>query len=190
VTESGSPWVSATLYGAAVAQMPQAPLPSPHGQITTVADNHPAHDDVHRTIMIKMKGKPAREAQRRLTGEEIGSWTELKTEIDGGGTITLAANFDCNYNSSVDNYIEIVNGQDVTVHANGAICNAQQGGRFFYVRGGATLTLNGMTLKNGSGYNVSVFTLCFSGWPFVTLLQHPPSCNPPFPQPPPCEILL
>jgi hypothetical protein len=110
----------------------------------------------------------------------MGSWTALKTAIDGGfsGTITLAANFNCDYNSR----IVMVDGQDVTIHANGAVCNAQQGGRFFNVNNGATLTLNGMTLKNGySDENVSVFTLCFSGWPFVTLLQHTPSCNTPLP---------
>jgi hypothetical protein len=137
--------------------------------------------------MLKTKGKPAREAQRRLTGEEIGSWTALQTKIEGGfsGTITLAANFDCNYNSEID----IVKHQDVTIHANGAVCNAQQGGRFFDVIAGATLTLNGMTLKNGSASTVSVFALCFCGWPFVTLLQHTPSCNTPFPQPP-CAMLL
>jgi hypothetical protein len=155
--------------------MPQAPLPSPltDGQKITTAENHPVHDDVHTMTMLKMKGKPAREAQRRLTGEEIGSWTALKTAIAGfSGTITLAANFTCNYNSR----IIIVNGQDVTIHANGAVCNAQGGGQFFRVKtSGSTLTLNGMTLKNGSDIDVSVFTLCFSGWPFVTLFcnTHP-----------------
>jgi hypothetical protein len=81
----------------------------------------------------------------------------------------LVANFNCNYNSQI-----VVDGQDVTIHANGAVCNAQQRGRFFQVNRGATLTLNGMTLKNGyTDSVVSVFTLCFCGWPFVTLLQHP-----------------
>jgi hypothetical protein len=78
------------------------------------------------------------------------------------GMITLAANFNCDDNSQID--IDWV-GQDVTIHANGAVCNAQQGGRFFEVHSGATLTLNGMTLTNGSGSEVSVFTLCFCGWP-------------------------
>ena len=69
--EHGSPWASATRYGAAVAQMPQASLPSfsalTAGQITTT-DNSAAHDDVQSTTMIKTTVKPAREAQRRLTG--------------------------------------------------------------------------------------------------------------------------
>ena len=124
------------------------------GQITTTGN--PVHD-VHTMAMVKTKGKPAREAQRRLTDGEIGSWTALKTaiEIEGGfsGTITLAANFDCDYNSQI--YIGAedpqsdLHAQDVTIHANGAVCNAQQEGRFFWVYDGATLTLNGMTLKNG-----------------------------------------
>jgi hypothetical protein len=100
--------------------------------------------------------------------------------------ITLAANFNCDYNSQID----IVDGQDVTIHANRAICNAQQEGRFFGVYDGATLTLNGMTLKNGYADFVRVFALCFCGWPFVTLLQHPPlPATPPSPQPP-CAMLL
>jgi hypothetical protein len=127
----------------------------------------------------------------------IGSWTELKTEIDGGfsGTITLAANFNCDYNSEIDidpsgrrtALIEIGNGQDVTISANGAVCNAQQGGQFFRVAG--TLTLNGMTLKNGSSAEyVSVFTLL---WLAIcnTSATHTPSCNNPSPQPP-CAMLL
>jgi hypothetical protein len=123
----------------------------------------------------------------------IGSWTELQSKIwstitlDWGfsGTITLAETFNCNYNSQI-----IIRG-DVTIHANGAICNAQQGGRFFYVHYGATLTLDGMTLKNaGSEQSVSVFTLCFCGWPFLTLLQHTPSCNTSTSLTPPCAMLL
>jgi hypothetical protein len=124
-------------------------------------------------------------------GGEIGSWTELSTAIKqsvGTVVVTLAANFNCNYNSRIHN-IEIGNGQDVTIHANGAVCNAQQAGHFFYVFF-ATLTLNGMTLKNGyTDSVVSVFTVHFCGWPFVTLLQPTPFCNAPFLQPP-CAMLL
>jgi hypothetical protein len=112
--------------------MPPASLPSSSsltdGQITT-ADNNPVHDDGHTMTMIKTKGKPAREAQRRLTGEEIGSWTALKTKIEGGflGKITLAADFNCNYNSVngewsvLNGRIDIVYGQDVTIHDKGAV---------------------------------------------------------------------
>jgi hypothetical protein len=125
------------------------------------------------------------------TPDPIGSWTDLQTIIDAGGlsgTITLAETFNCDYNSQ----IEIKYGKPVTIHANGAICNAQQGGRFFWVKPGATLTLNGMTLKNGS----SILTL--NGFVSVLLLwlaicntsaTHTPSCNTPFPQPP-CAMLL
>jgi hypothetical protein len=78
----------------------------------------------------------------------VSSWTGLKTAIESvasgsSGTVTLATGFNCVYNS------QITIAGNVTVHGNGAICDAVQAGRFFSVSSGARLALDAMTLKNG-----------------------------------------
>jgi hypothetical protein len=62
----------------------------------------------------------------------------------------------------------------LTIDGNGAVCNAQQMGTFFYLQGrGATLTLNDMALKNGlakTPAEVNVLTFHFCCWPCMTFL--------------------
>jgi hypothetical protein len=82
------------------------------------------------------------------------TWTELKDaigEIESGssGTFVLPSDFDCSdYNSIIN-----IKG-NVTVHGNGAVCDAGQKDSFFFLFSEqliifASLTLDWMTLKNG-----------------------------------------
>jgi hypothetical protein len=66
-------------------------------------------------------------------------------------TLVLSPNFDC---SDYSSQITISTG-NVTVLGDGTICDAAQGGRFFYVSRGAQLNLDAMTLKNGLASDVS-----------------------------------
>jgi dihydrodipicolinate synthase/N-acetylneuraminate lyase len=91
---------------------------------------------------------------RRLAAVQVASWTEAKTAIENiasgsSGTVTLAAGFNCGYNGQIT-----VTG-NVTVHGYGAICDAAQAGRFFWVNSGAQLALDAMALKNGYSSQVS-----------------------------------
>jgi hypothetical protein len=87
----------------------------------------------------------------------VSSWTGLKAAIESiaigsSGTVTLATGFNCIYNG------QITIAGNVTVHGNGAICDAAEVGRFFSVSSGARLALDAMTLKNGrvdSGVSLS-----------------------------------
>ena len=91
---------------------------------------------------------PVQARLRRLAAVQVASWSEAETAIENiasgsSGTVTLAAGFNCDYNGAIT-----VTG-NVTVHGYGAVCDAAQGGRFFYVNSGAQLALDAMALKNG-----------------------------------------
>jgi hypothetical protein len=76
------------------------------------------------------------------------NWTELKAAIgeNPSGNFTLPSDFDCSDYSSL---IEIKG--KVTVHGNGAVCDAGQQGFFFFLSSsGSSLTLDWMALRNGS----------------------------------------
>jgi hypothetical protein len=77
----------------------------------------------------------------------VGSWTDLDNNIpsSGSATITLGTAFNCNYNSQ----ISIHAGTNATIHGNGAVLDAAQKGRFFYVYSGAALALDHLELRNG-----------------------------------------
>jgi predicted outer membrane repeat protein len=94
----------------------------------------------------------------------IDSWTKLSAAVgavpDGGtATFALGATFDCDYDFRIGLVCDPhdTRHRTVTIHGNGATCNAQHSGIFFYLRQGGyastchvTLTLDGMTLKNGA----------------------------------------
>jgi predicted outer membrane repeat protein len=79
----------------------------------------------------------------------VYSWRGLAAQIGastgGGLTITLGANFDCDY----DAQITIPQFTKITIEGNGAVLDAAQQGRFFYLSSGSTLTLYSLTLQHG-----------------------------------------
>jgi predicted outer membrane repeat protein len=88
---------------------------------------------------------------RRLANVEVHSWAQASASIANitsglTGTVTFAADFDCS-----DYTAEIVVSGNVTVRGNGAVCDAGQNGRFFWLNSErSALALDSMTLKNGS----------------------------------------
>ena len=86
----------------------------------------------------------------------VHSWTGAKASIadipsGSSGTVTFAADFNCNDYSS-----EIVVSGNVTVLGKGAVCDAGQQGRFFRLDSNtSSLTLDSIILKNGRARTVS-----------------------------------
>jgi len=85
---------------------------------------------------------------------EVHSWVEANTSIaaiasGSQGTITFAEDFDCDFPSYIYQGNINIEG-NVTVHGNGAFCNARRQGYFFYVDQNASLALDSITLSNSS----------------------------------------
>ena len=78
----------------------------------------------------------------------VSSWTDSKSAIEAinsssSGAFTFATDFDCNYNEQIT-----ISGE-VTVDGGDAVCDANQGGKFYYIEPGASFTLTSITLQNG-----------------------------------------
>ena len=116
-------------------------------------------------------------AQRRLQNSIASSWTSnavssLKTIIaNSGSSITIDLNFQTEVATS-DPQIKF-SSKAITINGNGAVLDAGQNGRFFFVRR-ASLTLYSITLQNGK--SVSIYGFCFTYHGvcliFVALLYH------------------
>ena len=75
------------------------------------------------------------------------TWTELATACAGNANIFLSASFSmAGYDGS---NIDLEYDQVITIVGNGAVLDASGKGRFFYLRSGASLTLESTTLQNG-----------------------------------------
>ncbi len=101
---------------------------------------------VNSTLFAKAAAVNNASTHRHLAAQQVGSWTDLKDEIAGGsspGSFIFSTNFNCNYDAQIQ-----INGE-VIVDGAGAICDAGQAGRFFYVNSGGNFTLKSITLKNG-----------------------------------------
>jgi hypothetical protein len=92
----------------------------------------------------------------------VHSWTGAKASIadipsGSSGTVTFAADFNCNDYSS-----EIVVSGNVTVLGKGAVCDAGQQGRFFRLDSNtSSLTLDSIMLKNGRAPSTTVSVVFF-----------------------------
>ena len=91
---------------------------------------------------------PAPTPPQSFTSVEVASWAAARDYVHSmpdsdSVNLTFASSFDCDYNYQMNPL------GAVTVNGNGAVCDAKQRGRFFWLQGVAEFTLNSITLKNG-----------------------------------------
>ena len=81
------------------------------------------------------------------------SFAALEDKISGGGTVTLDQDY--NYNSVDDSgRVEgIVISHDLTINGDNIVIDAKNHARIFKIMDGCSVTLNGITFKNGNADN-------------------------------------